>query len=400
MLLYKLGRNIMHKKRTLETNLKLGIQTEKDCFDDADDEEGAANRALNNCLKLLDHQKYPQIAASASYLLADIMIPDDLNPLDPKFIKIPAEETTKSKKKQSKKNKKNKKKAKQQQKQPNESFVSVDELRRDSISPDSEPSHKPAEDEGLPQDVETRCSMALQHICDGLKSAQILKTKKIDMEEKQRKAREQHERDNPKMCKPMEPIPMPYKDDTKAQEIVEFREKKPYDWHDELIALLLRKAFLVYITFSELKFNQQDFGTCTKSLKRALNCYFALSQVGLNLAKSKNVKILLAFSQGVAADAYVKLVERWEEFYIQFVENFNGEGTESDQNIAQVIENYVDESQREWDLKVPKDTEEGLLLALKCFKSSLGVYETLPEYEIDEEFRDIKGTCDSFSCFP
>ena len=33
-----------------------------------------------------------------------------------------------------------------------------------------------------------------------------------EMEAKQRKAREQHERDNPKMCKPTEPIPMPYKD--------------------------------------------------------------------------------------------------------------------------------------------------------------------------------------------
>ena len=40
------------------------------------------------------------------------------------------------------------------------------------------------------------------------------------MEAKQRKAREQHERDNPKMCKPTEPIPMPYKnnpDDNKIE---------------------------------------------------------------------------------------------------------------------------------------------------------------------------------------
>ena len=45
----------------------------------------------------------------------------------------------------------------------------------------------------------------------------------------------QHERDNPKMCKPMEPIPMPYKDDCAKVELVEFKIKRPYDWHEEFI---------------------------------------------------------------------------------------------------------------------------------------------------------------------
>ena len=160
------------------------------------------------------------------------------------------------------------------------------------------------------------------------------------------------------MCKPMEPIPMPYKDDCAKVELVEFKIKRPYDWHDELIALLLRKSFLVYITFSELKFHQGDYGTSTKNLKRAFNCYFALSQVGqvgINLARSKNVKVLLAFAQGVAADAYVALVSHWDDLYINFVEKFNDEGSTYDQVIAKEVENYVDESQREWVLKVPKD---------------------------------------------
>ena len=199
------------------------------------------------------------------------------------------------------------------------------------------------------------------------------------------------------MCKPMEPIPMPYKDDCAKVELVEFKIKRPYDWHDELIALLLRKSFLVYITFSELKFHQGDYGTSTKNLKRAFNCYFALSQVGqvgINLARSKNVKVLLAFAQGVAADAYVALVSHWDDLYINFVEKFNDEGSTYDQVIAKEVENYIDESQRKWVLKVTKDIEEALLLALKCFKSALAIYEGLAEtfsYDVEDEAENLKG---------
>ena len=47
------------------------------------DEAATARRILENCLNLLDRKKYPQIAASASYLLADIYIPEELDPLNP-----------------------------------------------------------------------------------------------------------------------------------------------------------------------------------------------------------------------------------------------------------------------------------------------------------------------------
>ena len=45
------------------------------------------------------------------------------------------------------------------------------------------------------------------------------------MKAKQRKAREQHERDNPKMCKPHEPIPMPYKNDPNDNKIEAYHGK-------------------------------------------------------------------------------------------------------------------------------------------------------------------------------
>ena len=61
-----------------------GEQLEKDLFN-IGDEDAIANKALKSCLKILDKEKYPQIAASSYYLLSDIYIPDDTNPLCPKF---------------------------------------------------------------------------------------------------------------------------------------------------------------------------------------------------------------------------------------------------------------------------------------------------------------------------
>ena len=106
-----------------------------------------------------------------------------MNPLDPKFEDCPESQKPK------KKNKKSKRKQKKQQQQTNESHVSVEDLRHGEDLQDPDTDNPEAEK--LPQDVHTRCSIALQHICDGLKSAQILKSKKLEMEEKQRKAREQ-----------------------------------------------------------------------------------------------------------------------------------------------------------------------------------------------------------------
>ena len=131
------------------------------------------------------------------------------------------------------------------------------------------------------------------------------------MEEKQRKAQEQHERDNPKMgmtnfysrrkksqyfntkyvlmCKinqeiflyrlgkPMEAIPMPYK--TNGGRLKLYKSQVgPMDknWTIDLKAVLLRKAFLVFITFSEMKFKSSDFGSSVKAIKRALNCFYAI----------------------------------------------------------------------------------------------------------------------------
>ena len=84
---------------------------------------------------------------------------------------------------------------------------------------------------------------------------------------------------------------MPYRnlEDKNKLEIYEARKKESL-WHDNLKALLIRKAFLVYITLSELKFAKEEYGQCVKAIKKALNCYFCLYQISPE-AKHFNVKV-------------------------------------------------------------------------------------------------------------
>ena len=235
----------------------------------------------------------------------------------------------------------------------------------------------------MPTDVKIRCSEALKHICDGLESANYLQTKKFEMEEKHRKAQEQYERDNPKMCKPMEAIPMPDKSDDDSKGELDLYESKRTqsenkNWHDDLKSVLFKKAILVYITISELNFKDGKFGQCVRNVKRAINCYSALCQL-----KSKNlggnVINLLAFAYGAAGDAYMELAKSWDFEYVKFVENFNIESDEYDTKIGDKVEEYVDESQREWTLKVPKDVSENFFLALKCFRAAMDLYISLED---------------------
>lgn len=69
------------------------------------------------------------------------------------------------------------------------------------------------------------------------------------------------------------------------------------------------------------------------------------------------------------------LSEHWDSAYVRFLEGFNGKENKHDKRIAEIVEEYVDESKRDWVLKVPKDVEECLFLALKCFKAALDLIE-------------------------
>ena len=62
--------------------------------------------------------------------------------------------------------------------------------------------------------------------------------------------------------------------------------------------------------------------------------------------------MLLSFAYGVAGDVFMVLAEKWEEMYVKFHEGFNSQVGDVDEVIAKSVEDIVDESMREWTLKV------------------------------------------------
>ena len=77
-----------------------------------------------------------------------------------------------------------------------------------------------------------------------------------------------------------------------------------------------------------------------------------LTHIQSDHANVENVKLLLSFAYGVAGDVFMILFEKWEDIYVKFHEGFNNEESEVHEIIAKAVEDIVDESMREWTLKV------------------------------------------------
>ena len=93
------------------------------------------------------------------------------------------------------------------------------------------------------------------------------------------------------------------------------------------------------------------------------------------------------------------LSEKWQEICVKFQEGYNSVGSISDQGIFMTIEESVEEVMREWTIKVPQDVEEGLLLALKCFKAAKDIHDSFDELYVDDSINNLTGKAYFISSF-
>ncbi len=77
---------------------------------------------------------------------------------------------------------------------------------------------------------------------------------------------------------------------------------------------------------------------------------------------------------------------------VDFFEDYNRKGSEADDEIASFIEDILDESQRDWNIRMPSSDEECLNLALKCFSCAMGLYERVaPDSDLLENLKGRMG---------
>lgn len=231
MLLYRVARNMKHSVESQHKRSTIAV-------------------LLENCVRLLDAQKYPQIVTSAHYMLSDLFIPATLDPAKPIF----DDELDDEEREQGNQNLNytttntffNKKKGQPDSKSPRKktSYSSLvpssdSEESEDFIEPerkqlfkdyprnsltsvmalnilnsDSQPKSE-AEDEEVPvfskppplaASVPERCMLALKQVAVGLQCLQYFG----QSEQKNGERQMPEEDDAPQMAKPFEPIPMPY----------------------------------------------------------------------------------------------------------------------------------------------------------------------------------------------
>ncbi|XP_055843680.1 erythroid differentiation-related factor 1 [Episyrphus balteatus] len=175
---------------------------------------GSIRALLDNCIKLLPKEKYPQIVTSSHYILSDLHIPSGIDPKCPKFDSSDLDSDTQSVYEDD-----------NFDYDPFEDEV-VDEsgevavknicdtLKEFHLDGNAKNSSPPSP---LVASVEERCRTSLKHISEGISCLQFFNCNEEEFIKKseerakdEEKLRILHEEQNPNMARPYKPIPLPY----------------------------------------------------------------------------------------------------------------------------------------------------------------------------------------------
>uniref|UniRef100_A0A182P9L4 Erythroid differentiation-related factor 1 n=1 Tax=Anopheles epiroticus TaxID=199890 RepID=A0A182P9L4_9DIPT len=222
---------------------------------------GAIRTLLNNCIKLLPKEKYPQIVTSSHYILSDLHIPADTDPGSPKFNTTIEDEDDET----------GYLCGGERNSTPSENGLdeTEDEATASSVADEQPGGQREPTGSGLKLeaaiksikdtlkeykveerlgkhhnsrpapllcDTVERCNIALQHIVDGLQCLQYFDSyEEQKQREKEKEAERQkivHEETHPNMAKPDNAIPLPYQPLRPEAPAVDPEEVIPMGWKD------------------------------------------------------------------------------------------------------------------------------------------------------------------------
>lgn len=208
MLLYTVARNMKNR------NPQISPKT-----------AGNIRALLDNCIKLLPKEKYPQIVTSSHYILSDLHIPAGIDPKDPKFDVYDTDSDTQSVYEEEEEEDEEEDfdyedtfNFRELSKEHNVAVQNICDTLKD-FTFDGHPKAKLDKQRPSPliASVEERCAMSLRHINQGLSCLQFFnKNEESFIKESEVRAKDEekerilHEEQNPNMAKPFKPIPLPY----------------------------------------------------------------------------------------------------------------------------------------------------------------------------------------------
>lgn len=374
---------------------------------------GNIRALLDNCIKLLPKEQYPQIVSSSHYILSDLHVPAGIDPKAPKFndSQTVFDDDDEEEEGEEEENYEEDldfghyQSAAQSGGKANVAVRHICDALRDFKSHSKQ--SKPAP---LIASTTERCDISLQHISAGLSCLQYFndnqeeKLKESEVHAKQEeKQRILHEEQNPNMAKPFNAIPLPYeqlklmqqptnqtdsqqkKRSTKAtkskrskskelattstttkisnrQLSAKFNAQNFGSWNVHLKLLLLEKACLTYATLAEHHYETQSYGCTLRAIELAYRCQQVLNKYMANVVSQQSCLL------GRAGDCFFQMSKHWNaiEEYVKQYEKLD----ESTRFISQELEQELENAEL-LPLAPIKNVEQVMLLSCKCYEDAL-----------------------------
>uniref|UniRef100_A0A1Q3F018 Erythroid differentiation-related factor 1 n=1 Tax=Culex tarsalis TaxID=7177 RepID=A0A1Q3F018_CULTA len=226
MLLYTVARNMKNSPE--------GISATK---------AGAIKTLLDNCIKLLPKEKYPQIVTSSHYILSDLHIPAETDPGSPKFnttLEDEEEDESSLFGEQTASSSPHPEEYAEEEEQHignrlEAAIKSIEETLQEYSGSDGWRYN--ARPPPLVGSVEERCQHALQHIADGLSCLQYFDSSEEQKNREKEKAEEKrkiyHEETHPNLARSEDPIPLPYSPLKPEPKMANPDEPIPMTWRED-----------------------------------------------------------------------------------------------------------------------------------------------------------------------
>uniref|UniRef100_A0A336KHL9 CSON010590 protein n=1 Tax=Culicoides sonorensis TaxID=179676 RepID=A0A336KHL9_CULSO len=294
---------------------------------------GCIKSLLENCIKLLPKEKYPQIVTSSHYMLSDLFIPSSIDPKSPNFYEEeeesnddidtntetssnydeeeePTGSDTETEDTLFNKNYK----MEHAQKSIKETLIdyNLDGNNMKKINTSPVPLSS--------TDVVERSTLALNHIASGLSCLQYFDSSEEEKAKEQEKQKRLYEEQNPHIAIPNQPIPMPYESLNKNGDKSKGRKKKLHkqnstdsntskdeenegeksllplaaneilkcSWNTHLKLLLFEKACLVYVTKAEHAYKNECYGVSLKFIYASIKCHQLIKTYLPDIKSRKN----------------------------------------------------------------------------------------------------------------
>lgn len=377
MLLYTVARNMKYSNEKLTAK-----------------QAGNIKQLLDNCLKLLPKDKYPQIVTSSHYILSDIQIQAGMDPANP-LASFNDDESDSDE---------NSDEYYDEQTSDDDldnkngddcysAVQSIQDAMKESIGDKTKLSTRPAP--LALGTVKERCALALQNVISGLNCLQFFKSESSMSQERQ-KEKEQiiNEEQNPHLTNPDIPIPMPWSDKSESSNSIKKAKKKAKKgetseepeagtssefhldsksllmqgtpnaktWSTHLKVLLFEKASLTYACLAEDSYAEKNFGKALGQLKMSIMCQSLVTKYVPGMATQKSCLF------GRAGDCYFQVSKCLHQAE-KFIDGFRNFRTDLD---AEIINELEKEDLVKDELQEPSGSEEEMLEAsCHCYELSL-----------------------------